>query len=77
MLGNIMYTNLMRPEGNLSLKKSNLRNVLRIYLHFLSRYYGGNQFIDENERLCQKRALEAFHLSPEQWGVNVQALSGK
>lgn len=41
-----------------------------------ARYYGGNQFIDENERLCQKRALQAFHLDPEQWGVNVQPLSG-
>ena len=41
-----------------------------------ARYYGGNQFIDENERLCQKRALEAFHLDPEKWGVNVQPLSG-
>lgn len=41
-----------------------------------ARYYGGNQFIDEAERLCQKRALEAFNLDPEQWGVNVQPLSG-
>lgn len=41
-----------------------------------ARYYGGNEFIDMSERLCQKRALEAFHLNPEEWGVNVQALSG-
>lgn len=41
-----------------------------------ARYYGGNEFIDMSERLCQKRALEAFHLDPELWGVNVQALSG-
>ncbi|EGV64798.1 serine hydroxymethyltransferase mitochondrial precursor [Yamadazyma tenuis ATCC 10573] len=40
------------------------------------RYYGGNQFIDQAEALCQKRALEAFDLDPEQWGVNVQPLSG-
>ena len=40
------------------------------------RYYGGNEFIDQIESLCQKRALEAFGLSPEEWGVNVQALSG-
>lgn len=26
--------------------------------------------------LCQKRALETFHLSEEEWGVNVQSLSG-
>lgn len=43
---------------------------------FFVRYYGGNHFIDEMEILCQKRALEAFDLSPEKWGVNVQPLSG-
>lgn len=40
------------------------------------RYYGGNEIIDQVERLCQKRALEAFGLKPEEWGVNVQPLSG-
>jgi len=40
------------------------------------RYYGGNEVIDQIENLCIKRALEAFHLSPEQWGVNVQPYSG-
>ena len=40
------------------------------------RYYGGNEFIDQMESLCQKRALEAFRLDPNEWGVNVQALSG-
>ena len=28
------------------------------------------------ELLCKKRALAAFHLDPEQWGVNVQPHSG-
>ncbi|KAI9294144.1 SHMT-domain-containing protein [Neoconidiobolus thromboides FSU 785] len=41
-----------------------------------ARYYGGNEFIDMSESLCQKRALELFNLDPEKWGVNVQALSG-
>uniref|UniRef100_A0A0D6R705 Serine hydroxymethyltransferase n=1 Tax=Araucaria cunninghamii TaxID=56994 RepID=A0A0D6R705_ARACU len=41
-----------------------------------ARYYGGNQHIDAIELTCQKRALEAFHLDPENWGVNVQSLSG-
>uniref|UniRef100_A0A7E4V8C5 Serine hydroxymethyltransferase n=1 Tax=Panagrellus redivivus TaxID=6233 RepID=A0A7E4V8C5_PANRE len=41
-----------------------------------ARYYGGNEFIDKMEVLCQKRALEVFGLNPEEWGVNVQALSG-
>ncbi|XP_055711088.1 serine hydroxymethyltransferase isoform X2 [Phlebotomus papatasi] len=40
------------------------------------RYYGGNQFIDQIEILCQKRALEAYRLNPEEWGVNVQPYSG-
>ncbi|KAL0278287.1 UNVERIFIED_CONTAM: hypothetical protein PYX00_000145 [Menopon gallinae] len=40
------------------------------------RYYGGNQYIDQVELLCQKRALEAFDLDPEKWGVNVQPYSG-
>ncbi|KAK9449426.1 serine hydroxymethyltransferase [Limtongia smithiae] len=41
-----------------------------------ARYYGGNQHIDQMERLCQQRALEAFHIDPAKWGVNVQTLSG-
>jgi len=41
-----------------------------------ARYYGGNIQIDLIERLAQKRALELFGLSPEEWSVNVQSLSG-
>ncbi|PHH67386.1 hypothetical protein CDD81_156 [Ophiocordyceps australis] len=41
-----------------------------------ARYYGGNEFIDQAESLCQKRALELFELDGNSWGVNVQALSG-
>ena len=37
-----------------------------------ARYYGGNEHIDEAERLCQERALKAFGLNPSEWGVNVQ-----
>jgi glycine hydroxymethyltransferase len=40
-----------------------------------ARYYGGNEHIDEAERLCQRRALETFRLDPEKWGVNVQRTS--
>ena len=40
-----------------------------------ARYYGGNEHIDESERLCQKRALETYRLSPDEWGVNVQRKS--
>lgn len=41
-----------------------------------ARYYGGNQIVDQVESLCQKRALEAYGLDPEKWGVNVQPYSG-
>nr|POE93656.1 putative serine hydroxymethyltransferase, mitochondrial [Quercus suber] len=41
-----------------------------------ARYYGGNEHIDEAERLCQQRALETFGLKESEWGVNVQPLSG-
>ncbi|KAK5168749.1 Cytochrome B translational activator protein cbs2 [Saxophila tyrrhenica] len=41
-----------------------------------ARYYGGNEYIDEAERLCQSRALETFGLKESEWGVNVQPLSG-
>ncbi|KAL5596748.1 uncharacterized protein BROUX77_006696 [Berkeleyomyces rouxiae] len=41
-----------------------------------ARYYGGNQHIDQIELLCQKRALAAFGVDDQKWGVNVQCLSG-
>ena len=41
-----------------------------------ARYYGGNEFIDQAELLCQKRALQVFKLDEKEWGVNVQPLSG-
>ncbi|XP_037111839.1 serine hydroxymethyltransferase, cytosolic isoform X2 [Syngnathus acus] len=40
------------------------------------RYYGGTEHVDELERLCQKRALEAYGLDSDKWGVNVQPYSG-
>ncbi|XP_071825884.1 serine hydroxymethyltransferase, mitochondrial-like [Apostichopus japonicus] len=41
-----------------------------------NRYYGGNEVIDKIEVLCQNRALDAFEISPDKWGVNVQPYSG-
>eukprot|EP00388_Colpodella_angusta_P033453 GDKK01029607.1.p1 GENE.GDKK01029607.1~~GDKK01029607.1.p1 ORF type:complete len:458 (-),score=145.15 GDKK01029607.1:113-1462(-) len=41
-----------------------------------ARYYGGNEFIDQIESLCQQRALKAFNLSEDEWAVNVQPYSG-
>ncbi|KAG0620875.1 hypothetical protein M758_4G251300 [Ceratodon purpureus] len=40
-----------------------------------NRYYKGNEYIDQIESLCISRALAAFHLDPEKWGVNVQPYS--
>jgi glycine hydroxymethyltransferase len=40
------------------------------------RYYGGNEVVDQVEQLCQQRALAAYGLNPEEWGVNVQPYSG-
>ena len=40
------------------------------------RYYGGNKHIDELETLCIERALTAFRLNSNEWGVNVQPYSG-
>mmetsp|Transcript_22530 Transcript_22530/g.24630 ORF Transcript_22530/g.24630 Transcript_22530/m.24630 type:complete len:471 (+) Transcript_22530:48-1460(+) len=40
------------------------------------RYYGGNEFIDQVENLCIERALQAYGLNGEEWGVNVQPYSG-
>lgn len=44
------------------------------YAH--SRYYGGNEIIDQVEDLCIERALQTFKLSKNKWHVNVQPLSG-
>lgn len=41
-----------------------------------ARYYGGNEIVDQVEILCQERALAAYGLDPEKWGVNVQPYSG-
>eukprot|EP00055_Hartaetosiga_balthica_P011162 m.49935 g.49935 ORF g.49935 m.49935 type:complete len:550 (+) comp7479_c0_seq2:83-1732(+) len=41
-----------------------------------ARYYGGQEYIDKIENLCRDRALQVFHLNPEEWGVNVQPYSG-
>jgi glycine hydroxymethyltransferase len=40
------------------------------------RYYQGNQFIDQIESLVEKRALQAFGLSEDDWHVNVQPITG-
>lgn len=41
-----------------------------------ARYYGGNEIVDQVEILCQKRALQAYGLDEDKWGINVQPYSG-
>lgn len=41
-----------------------------------SRFFNGDGSIDKIERLCYKRALDAFDLDEKKWHVNVQTLSG-
>lgn len=55
----------------------NYTHILYTVTNYIYRYYGGNEFIDMSENLCRKRALEAFDLDSDKWGVNVQPLSGK
>jgi len=57
---------------------SGLSPVFRTtYVALLARYYGGNEIIDRMENLCKDRALAAYRLDPEHWGVNVQPYSGR
>ena len=39
------------------------------------RYYQGNEFVDEMEKLANTRALKVFGLSKEKWHVNCKAVS--
>ncbi len=40
------------------------------------RYYPGNFYYDEIEKLAQQRGLEVFGLNADEWSVNVQPYSG-
>src|SRR3990172_5718575 len=40
------------------------------------RYYPGNTYADQVEKIAQSRALKLFKLSPEKWHVNMQPYSG-
>ncbi len=40
------------------------------------RYYPGNAYYDEIEKLAQVRGLRTFRLNPDEWSINVQPHSG-
>ncbi|KAH0766930.1 hypothetical protein KY285_002801 [Solanum tuberosum] len=75
LLGLESRRNAVRAWGNQGLQEAD-PDIFEIMEKEKQRqYYGGNQFIDEIETLCCKRALTAFGLDPENWGVNVQPYS--
>ena len=72
-----MHLSLIFHQMEILIISLSLNIVLQFLVYFvLFRYYGGTQIIDKIERLVQKRALDAFHLDPKEWGVNVQPYSG-
>jgi len=50
--------------------------VYIFYYVSFCRYYGGQEYTDQLELLCQSRALQTYKLDSEKWGVNVQPYSG-
>lgn len=66
---NYASENVMRVTGSVMTNK-----YAEGYPH--KRYYGGCEHVDTAEILAQKRALELFQLSPEDFHVNVQPHSG-
>ena len=65
---NFFSTAVRQATGSILAHKYSEGNVKR-------RYYEGNKYIDQIEQLAINRAKQAFNL-PEDWSVNVQALSG-
>ncbi|HWA51639.1 MAG TPA: serine hydroxymethyltransferase [Patescibacteria group bacterium] len=66
---NITYPEVLKAVGSVLMQKYSEGQPGK-------RYYQGNEFIDEIELLTKINALELFHLTPDKWAVNVQALSG-
>jgi len=66
---NYVSAGVMRSVGSVLMNKYSEGQVGK-------RYYQGNANIDLIEALTKGRALLAFGLDPEEWGVNVQAVTG-
>lgn len=88
-LGKLISAEIARQNGSLNLIASEnyiSPEILRVLGSPLTnkysegypgkRYYPGNQFYDEIEKLTQERALNFFDLKPATWRVNVQPYSG-
>ena len=83
LLDHALPTSILRVclvKGNqvckIEFSDSFVRYVTHLCCSMSHRYYGGNEFIDQLETLCQNRALATFRLDSTKWGVNVQPLSG-
>jgi hypothetical protein len=48
--------------------------LLSLIHYSFFRYYGGNEYIDQIELLCQRRCLAAYKLDESEWGVNGMAI---
>lgn len=70
----IASENIASPASLSALSSSFSNKYSEGYPH--SRFYGGNENVDQLEILTQKRALSLFNLDPNQWNANVQPLSG-
>jgi glycine hydroxymethyltransferase len=66
---NIVSTNVMKAVGSVLMNKYAEGQPFK-------RYYQGNENIDKIESLVEQRALEAFGLNEDEWGVNVQPPTG-
>ena len=88
-IGNLIGLELKRQRESLDLIASEnfaSHDVLEVLSTVLSnkysegypgkRYYPGNKYCDEIERIAQERALKVFRLNPKKWAVNVQPYSG-
>ena len=79
-----LTTNLKDLAYSYLEKYSPSKQQVKTYLlkKYLNKFQGSKSkkdisaIIDKIEKLCESRALKAFHLDPSIWSVNVQPYSG-
>ena len=64
------------PKPSIHCASAYIHTPLRTRAHAHTQNLDAVHANGESENLCRDRALETFKLNPEEWGVNVQALSG-